>query len=144
MATCYPNLPLFFSISWVLFCRLLYLLDFVFFFGWFLLDLYFFSFAPEIWIDLCFVDYCILVRFGFYLAVFLLDFFSSLWILNSFNSSIKNASKLCTFQVQELIQFSLFLDFLFFFFFGTFETKSFQIRICTSRFIVSHFKRDVL
>ena len=88
-----------------------------FFFGWFLLDLYFFLFAYEIWIYLCFVDYCVFVRFGFYLAVFLLDFFSSLWILNSFNSSIKNASKLCTFQVQELIQFSLFLDFLFFFFF---------------------------
>ena len=92
------------------------LVRFFFFFGPIFVRFLLFSFASEIWIDLCFVDYCILVRFGFYLVVFLLDFFRYLRILNSFNSSIKNASKLCTFQVQELIQFSLFLDFLFFFF----------------------------
>ena len=117
------------------------LVRFCFFFGPIFVRFVLFSFTPEIWIDLCFVDYCIWVRFGFYLVVFLLDFFSCLWILNSFNSSIKNASKLCTFQVHELIQFLLFLDFHFFFC-ATFETKSFQIRICTSRFIVSHFKLD--
>ena len=96
---------------WPIFVRFVLLLGLNHLFFQFILS----SFVPEIWIDLCFVDYCILVRFGFYLAVFLLDFFSCLWILNSFNSSIKNASKLCTFQVQELIQFSVFLDFHFFF-----------------------------
>ena len=57
------------------------------------------------WLDLVFICH-------FYVRFFFLPL-----NLNSFNSSIKNASKLCTFQVQELIQFSLFLDFLFFFFF---------------------------